>query len=223
VALLGAAALAEETVRPKMRPAGIVEQGQPSVPQIRPQARREALPRARWWRLPGSDVWTRAAESALLEHGAALPAATPQDIATWCPAYLDADPADRRAFWVGLLSTLAKHESTYRPRVSGDSGRSHGLLQIRVSTARAYGCRAQSQSALLVPAENLSCAIRIMSRTVTRDNAVALSAGRRAGVAADWGPFSSPRKREDMRSWLRAQTYCTPLSATRPRMRPSQD
>ena len=44
--------------------------------------------------------------------------------------------------------------------------------------------------------------------TVPRDQVVSY---RMRGVAADWGPFHSRRKREDMASWTRSQSYCTAL------------
>ena len=81
----------------------------------KPPAREGNLPRTRWENRPEAQLWTRAALSALKEHGARLPQTVPRDIETWCPAYAGAGEAQRRAFWVGLLSTLAKHESTFRP------------------------------------------------------------------------------------------------------------
>ena len=60
-----------------------------------------------------------------------------------------------------------------------------------------------------------------MARTVRRDGVV--SRGMR-GVAADWGPFHSERKREDMRDWLREQPYCrAPGRSPLPRLRPVRD
>ncbi|WP_425093347.1 hypothetical protein [Tropicimonas sp. S265A] len=44
-----------------------------------------------------------------------------------------------------------------------------------------------------------------MAVTVPRDGVV--SAGR-GGVAADWAPFLSETKRNDMIAWTRAQPYC---------------
>jgi hypothetical protein len=111
----------------------------------------------------------------------------------------------RKAFWTGLLSTLAKHESTWRQAAVGGGGRWFGLVQIAPSTARLYGCAAGSGSALKDGSANLSCAVRIMNKTVARDGVI--SAGMR-GVAADWGPFHSRTKREDMISWMRQQNYC---------------
>ena len=184
---------------------------------LRPNARDEVLPTARWGKSGRPAIWTRAALSALRAHADDLPGIVPADIADWCPAYPEASREDREAFWVGLVSTLAKYESTYRPRVVGGGGRWYGLLQILPSTARLYDCRAGTGEALKNGPANLSCGLRIMARTVARDGVV--SRGMR-GVAADWGPFHSRGKRTDMMAWTREQTYCKPLMATRPKPRP---
>lgn len=183
----------------------------------KPPEREGNLPRTRWENHPEAKLWTRATLSALKEHGAALPQIVPRDIEAWCPAYPGADLKQRRAFWVGLLSTLAKHESTFRPHAVGGGGKWFGLVQISPGTARGYKCRARSGAALKDGAANLSCAVRIMARTVARDQVV--SQGMR-GVAADWGPFHSRQKRNDMMQWTRRQTYCKPMNAVRPRTRP---
>lgn len=199
-------------------PAAAEEPGAASAEMPWPPARPAGLPRARWETVPDATLWTRAALAALGGHAQPLTRAVPDDIGAWCPAYPEAGEAGRRAFWVGLLSTLAKHESTYRPWAVGGGGQWYGLLQILPATARGYGCRATSGSALKHGADNLACALRIMTYTVQRDGVVAR--GMR-GVAADWGPFHSRSKREDMRAWLRRQPYCKPLGSTRPRARPA--
>ncbi|WP_422076155.1 transglycosylase SLT domain-containing protein [Vannielia sp.] len=198
-------------------PAGLT----PAVPQVtrlRPKPRPVTIPRTRWENVPGSTIWTRAAISALKSHGRPLLEFEPEDIATWCPSYAQ-QPIEKRAeFWVGFLSALAKHESTYRPRVVGGGGRWHGLLQITPSTARLYGCRARTGAALLHGPTNLSCAIRIMTRTVLRDGEVGASG--RGGVAADWGPMVYRKKRADIAAYTRNQSYCRPLSSVRPKPSP---
>ncbi|MEM6375789.1 MAG: transglycosylase SLT domain-containing protein [Pseudomonadota bacterium] len=176
----------------------------------------DPLPRTRWEHVRGSDKWTRATIEALSNHGQSLPDMVPADIDEWCPAYSEAEPRQRKAFWVGFLSTLTKHESTHRPKAVGGEGRWFGLTQISPSTARLYGCKARSGDALKNPISNLSCAVRIMAKTVPRDGVV--SRGMR-GVAADWGPLHSTRKRTDMMAWTQEQTYCTPLEAVRPKAR----
>lgn len=167
-----------------------------------------ALPyRMRWDHRTEANAWTSRALTSLRSNGAALPAIVPHDIDTWCPGYATASKEDREAFWIGLVSALAKHESTWNPAAVGGGGRWFGLVQISPSTARLYGCNAKSGSALKNGADNISCAIRIMSRTVMRDGVV--SEGMR-GVAADWGPFHSASKRNDMIAWTRAQPFCQP-------------
>ncbi|MFP4274279.1 MAG: transglycosylase SLT domain-containing protein [Paracoccaceae bacterium] len=184
---------------------------------LRPVARPEPPPPMAWDHVPGAQGWTRAALGALRRHGAPLVALVPRDIGQWCPGYPQADRAARRAFWVGLLSALAEHESTWRPRAVGGGGRWHGLVQILPATARGYGCRARSGAALRDGPANLSCALRIMAVTVPRDGVIA-EGGR--GVAADWGPMLDRGKRARMAAYTRMQDYCLPRRSLRPRARP---
>ncbi|SEK39017.1 transglycosylase SLT domain-containing protein [Roseovarius nanhaiticus] len=187
----------------------------------RPQSRTMEIPNARWDHRPGGEAWTRSALTALAQHGAPLVRSEPRDVAQWCPGYKAGGETQRRAFWVGFLSALAKHESTYRAKAVGGGGQWYGLLQILPGTARGYGCRATSGGELIDGGDNLSCAIRIMARTVPRDNAIAVHDGRWRGVAADWGPMRSDAKRLDMASWLRGQEYCTLKRSPRPVLRPA--
>ncbi|MEL6167915.1 MAG: transglycosylase SLT domain-containing protein [Pseudomonadota bacterium] len=163
------------------------------------------LPAARWDHRPAGSDWTIGALAALRSHGDPLVSTVPADIDAYCPAYPEAGPYDRRAFWVGFLSALAKHESTWREDVTSPNGKWHGLLQISPATAAGYGCRATTGTALRDGTANLSCAIRIMSATVTRDGVISADGG---GVAADWGPFRVAEKRADIQSWTRGQSYC---------------
>lgn len=177
-----------------------------------------AVPAARWDDNPRGAEWTAAVLAALRGPGAPLLQTEPRDIRAWCPGYVDASPAQRAAFWTGLVSTLAWHESTHDPRAVGGGGRWFGLVQIAPGTADWRNCDVQSGNALLDGAANLRCGVRIMGITVPRDNVV--SEGMR-GVAADWGPFHSRRKREDMRNWVSSQAYCqAPPAQIRPVMRP---
>jgi len=190
------------------------------VDSIRPPARpvKEEMPDLRWDHVRGSARWTRAAMRALDSHGERLLETVPKDIQQWCSAYAETDRWGRKAFWAGLLSTLSKHESTYRPTAVGGGGLWYGLVQILPATARGYGCQARSGEALKDGALNMSCAVRILNVTVPRDEVV--SRGMR-GVAADWGPFHSSRKREDMRRWLIRQPFCNGLHrSARPAPRP---
>lgn len=191
-----------------------------AMPVIRPRARSDVVPPMAWDRQAGGSIWTRAALSALQGHAGALAEIVPRDIDQWCPAYPGADAEQRRAFWAAFASSLARHESGHRAAAVGGGGLYHGLLQILPATAAGYGCRARSPAALQNGAANLSCALRIMARTVPRDGVIAQTSGRWGGVAADWGPLRNAEKRGQMQDWLRRQSYCKPLSATRPRARP---
>ncbi|WP_306418196.1 transglycosylase SLT domain-containing protein [Sagittula sp. MA-2] len=187
---------------------------------VRPKQRRLAVPDARWDTKPGRKSWTLAVLKGLRSHAHALPDIVPRDIASYCPAYPTASREQREAFWVGLISSLAWHESTHRPTAVGGGGRWYGLTQILPDTARRYQCKAKSGSALKDPEDNLSCALRIMAVTVKRDKVV--SAGMR-GVAADWGPFHSSRKRSDIMDWTRSQSYCQGIARSlRPVARPDE-
>ncbi|MCP1166967.1 transglycosylase SLT domain-containing protein [Limimaricola sp. ASW11-118] len=174
----------------------------------RPVARDPFLPKARWDGQPGTGIWTRGLMAALRGPAAGLAEVVPDDIATWCPAYAENPARLRRAFWVGVMSALSRFESRHRADAVGGGGLYHGLLQILPGTARGYGCVARNGAMLRDPLRNLSCAARIMARTVSRDRAVALKDGRRAGIGADWGPISKPAMRAEMAAWTREQSYC---------------
>ena len=209
--------------RVQARPAHMIRypvQIETVAPDVRPLARTGYLPNTRWDFKEGSDVWTRAAMTAIEGHGEGLDSLVPRDIDRWCPAYRTNAKQDRLAFWVGMMSALAKHESTYNPRAVGGGDLWYGLLQIYPDTAQRYGCFAKTGEALKDPVDNLSCAARIMNVTVARDNAVALHDGRWRGVAADWGPMSNRGKIAEMASWTSAQRYCQPTQIVRPEARP---
>lgn len=187
---------------------------------LRPKKRTRIIPKARWDFRPEGREWSKAALSAIASHGRRLDHVVPQDIERWCPGYRENPTELRRAFWVGLLSALAKHESTWRPEAVGGGGRWYGLLQIYPDTARRYGCQARSGAALKDGPLNLSCAIRILNVTVPRDQAIAVKAKRWRGIAADWGPMTKPDKIAEMSSWTRTQSYCkralAPVKSLRP-------
>lgn len=165
----------------------------------------DVLPVMGWDARPEAEVWTETTLDALENEGVALLSEVPGDIGTWCPGYVEAAPTERAAFWSGLLSALARHESTWNPAAVGGGGQWFGLVQIAPSTARGYGCDADSGAELQDGAANLECAVRIASHTVLRDGVVAAGGG---GLAADWGPFASAEKRAQMAAFTSAQSYC---------------
>lgn len=163
------------------------------------------LPVARWDHKPQAAAWTETALAALDGPAARLVDITPADIETWCPGYATADEETRKAFWVGLVSALAKHESTWRPNVSGGDNQWHGLLQIAPATARGYSCEATTPEDLKTGPANLDCGLRILATTIPRDGVISAKGG---GAAADWAPFLNAEKHADMVAWTRSQSYC---------------
>lgn len=178
----------------------------------------EALPKMRWDHVPEAASWTNAALVSVEKYDSKLAAQVPDDIKTWCPGYESASMEDRRAFWVGVLSAVAKYESGYNARAAG-AGRYFGLMQISTTTARAYRCEANTGSELKSGAANLDCAIKIIARQVGRDGMVSGKGNR--GVARDWGPMSKAKVRADIAAWTGKQTYCA-MPVKRASVPPSQ-
>ena len=164
------------------------------------------LPAMGWDHRPEAKQWTVKSLAVVAANDARLADTVPQDIATFCPAYPQATLPERRAFWAGLLSATAKHESTWNPRAAGGGGKWIGLMQISPATARQYKCEATTSAALKDGSANLACAIRIMSAQVGRDGVVAGNGSR--GIGRDWAPFRSASKRADIAQWTRSQEYC---------------
>ncbi|MBM3604836.1 MAG: lytic transglycosylase [Alphaproteobacteria bacterium] len=165
-------------------------------------------PPMRWGERNGSDEWTRATLEALDREGVTIMSRVPNDISEFCPNYRQLAEPGRKAFWAGLLSAVAKHESTYNPQAAGGGGRWLGLMQIAPSTWRHYGCDGNIKDG----ADNMACAVKIMSHQVGRDNAVARDGSGWRGVARDWAPMRNSSKRADIAAWTSSQSYCTASS-----------
>lgn len=204
--------MAEAPLRPRARAlASIpVEVTVRSGAGIRPLPRPVFTATARWDGTGRGEAWSVAAMKAIDAAPRDLTDVVPADIGSWCPGYERNPRHLRAAFWVGTVSALARYESTFREGAVGGGGAWHGLLQIAPGTARAYGCGATSGEALRDGEANIACAIRIMSRTVSRDGVVAAGGG---GIAADWGPMSRQSLREQMREWVSGQDYCEATGA----------
>ncbi len=204
--------MAEAPLRPQWRALARipVEVSVQSGAAVRPVARPVFTAEARWDGTAEGEDWSAAAMRAIDAAPRDLAEAVPADIVSWCPGYERNPRHLRAAFWVGTVSALARYESTFREGAVGGGGAWHGLLQISPATARAYGCEAQTGEALRDGEANIECAIRIMSRTVTRDGVVAANGG---GIAADWGPMSREDARERIREWVSGQSYCEATGA----------
>lgn len=165
-----------------------------------------AQPAMGWDHRPEAATWTKSSMNAIAANDAVLATQVPADIEGWCPGYGKASLTERRAFWAGLLSATAKHESRWNPQVTGGGGRYIGLMQISPQTARGHGCEATSAAALKDGEANLACAIKIMSKQVARDGVVSGDGNR--GIGRDWGPFRNASKRAEIAGWIKSQSYC---------------
>lgn len=163
------------------------------------------VPPMRWGERSGSDEWTRATLAALDREGVTMLSNVPHDIAEFCPNYRQLAPKGRKVFWAGLLSAVARHESTFNPQAAGGGGQWIGLMQIAPATWRGYGCTGNIRDG----SDNMACAVKIMSHQVGRDNAVARGDGGWRGVARDWAPMRSSKKRADIAAWTSSQSYCS--------------
>ena len=163
-------------------------------------------PPMQWDHHPEGPEWTESTLVAVSTKDQLLSERIPADIATWCPGYQTATVEERRAFWTGLLSAVAKYESTWNENASGGGGRWIGLMQISPRSAANYGCNATSVGALKDGEANLQCAVEIMSTQVARDGLVA--GGGNRGIGRDWAPLRSSEKRAAMAAWTSQQPYC---------------
>lgn len=165
-----------------------------------------ARPPMLWDHHAEAGEWTRAALAAVARHDDVLAALVPADIGAWCPGYASAPVEDRRAFWVALMSAVARHESTWNPEAVGGKGQWIGLMQISPRTASRNGCDARTAGALKDGGANLSCAVQIFAHDVARDGVVSGKGNR--GMGRQWMPFRKSAKAAEMAAWIRQQPYC---------------
>ncbi len=163
-------------------------------------------PPMQWDHHPEGPEWTESTLVALSTKDQELSERVPADIETWCPGYTEAPVEERRAFWAGLLSAVARYESTWNERALGGGGRWIGLMQIDPRSAANYGCEATSVNALKDGEQNLECAVEIMSTQVAKDGLVAGGGDR--GIGRDWMPLRSSEKRSAIAAWTSQQPYC---------------
>ncbi|WP_347312957.1 transglycosylase SLT domain-containing protein [Defluviimonas sp. SAOS-178_SWC] len=184
-------------------PAACVDTAEPEM------GRAAFLPAMRWDNRPEAEEWTAATLAALRVEGAVLASTVPADVEGFCPNYASATAPERRAFWAGLFSALAKHESTWNPHAKGGGGRWIGLMQIAPTTAQAYDCDLPAGAGLTDGGANLACAVKIAAAQVGRDGAIVSDGtGGWRGIARDWAPMRVAAKREDVAEWTSAQDYC---------------
>ncbi|MBA4491417.1 transglycosylase SLT domain-containing protein [Paracoccus sp. S1E-3] len=162
------------------------------------------LPAMQWDGRDSSAEWTDATLAALDAEGAILMSRVPSDVMEFCPSYASQSPANRKAFWAGLLSAMARYESGHNQRAKGGGGQHQGLMQISTSTAQNFGCG----GSMLDAKANMACAVRIAATQIGKDNAIARGNGGWRGVARDWMPLRNKAKRAEIAGWTSKQSYC---------------
>ena len=75
-------------------------------------------PPMQWDHHPEGAEWTESTLVAVSTKDPQLSERVPADIETWCPGYTEASVEERRAFWTGLLSAVARYESTWNENAS---------------------------------------------------------------------------------------------------------
>jgi hypothetical protein len=171
-------------------------------------------PKTAWEKAPQGRDWTEAARAAIDTAGPALVAATPKDIAAYCPRYGAADPATRRDFWVVMLSQIAQIESGLDPaKAAAGAAGGRGLLQISSDAARRYGCAIASDQDLLDPAKNIACGAKILASTSGQDGYVAGYNEGWRGASRYWLELRKPDGVADLQNVLNAQSFCARSSS----------
>ncbi len=141
-----------------------------------------SLDYAAWAKSNRDGSWTRTAETAVANSP--LAGLIPKDILYFCPAYAKLPTLERRKFWVGLISAMAKPESNFKPqrfyqeKFSDRKGRpviSRGLLQISIESAnqQRYSCDIPYPAKLHDPDINLACGVKILAKWVSTDGVIA--------------------------------------------------
>ena len=185
-----------------------------------------------WSAKAESDEWTSFTLAAIDEIGSALLVSEPSDIDTFCPAYVDRDQDGRRAFWVSLLSAMARLESNFDPAVSYNEkenctypgckdefttqdGRpvvSRGLLQLSQESANGYrNCSVPitNEELLHDPKVNLRCAVAIMARWVEADGKISQTEPPWLGGARYWSVLRRQNKVDTISAFTRSTSNCT--------------
>lgn len=168
---------------------------------------------ADWDGRPDGAQWTAFTRQALATEGKALRAIEPADATAYCPAYTMLSGEEREAFWIGLLSAMARFESGFRPTTSyqesfsdrnGNSVISRGLLQLSQESANGYHCGIEDADELHEPRTNLTCGVKIMTALVSRDGTIGTEVnGRWRGGSAYWSVL---RRTSGSNSKIRAYT-----------------
>lgn len=177
----------------------------------------EITGKASWSDRPQGRDWTQMTRTALDADGASLIAATPADIAAFCPGYAALDPQGKREFWVVLVSEIASFESGLNPDVvktppstpPGSAQARRGLMQISSDAAQRYACANVGVAQLTDPQTNLGCGVKILAATSGRDQIVlGFTSDGWKGAGRYWTDLRRPEALADIQDHLNQQTFC---------------
>lgn len=188
---------------------------------------------ADWASVPDGAVWTDITAKAVDELGNGLITSSPSDVSGFCPKYETMDDKAKRAFWVSLVSAMARPESNFNPDVSFNEydnckypgckddfttqdGRkvvSRGLLQMSQESANGYkrfGCEIaiEDEETLHDPETNLRCGVVILARWVAADGQIAKEASPYRGGARYWSVLRRPGKIAGIQNFTSNTSYC---------------
>lgn len=175
---------------------------------------------AAWSDYNSDGSWTRATETAVSQSG--LVKTVPADIREFCPRYQQLSTKERRKFWVGLLSAMAKPESGFKPEITyqerfkdgkGKRVISRGLLQISIESAnqKRYDCDIPHAGLLHDPIINLSCGVKILAKWVKEDGVIAskTTSGTHKGGGRYWSTLRQQTGHlESIRNFTRDLAIC---------------
>jgi len=139
---------------------------------------------ADWDSKSEAESWTNSLAMSLEAYGQGLLATTSvKDAKKYCPKYSSLSRDQRKAFYIMLISSMARFESSFKPETTytedfkdsqGLWVKSRGLLQISKESANqsAYGCKIVDKEDLHLPAVNLACGVKILNYWIKKDGYV---------------------------------------------------
>jgi hypothetical protein len=187
------------------------------VPPSQPADPTPDVIRARWESSQrDGGKWSQYVFDQLPVLGKDLIGKTPADITAFCPGYKNNSLADKKNFWVYLVSAMSELESGHNPdskyteNFTDAHGRrvvSRGLLQISIESGNGYGCGFKNEQELHDPYKNLACGLRILNRWIGKDGVISGKSGSSwRGGARYWAVLRN--KLTKIQGWVKVQDVC---------------
>lgn len=174
------------------------------------------------WESKVSDgkAWTSHVSAEIDRLGHNLVDVVPEDANLFCPKFSRLSDAQRKQYWIHMISSMVRFESNFKPATKytegfndskGNPVISRGLLQISIESANSYGCGFKNAEELHDPLKNLSCGVRILDRWVGRDGRIAGKvSGSWRGGARYWAVLRAADKNSynSIVSWSQNLSIC---------------